>query len=121
MKIYVDVVIFKNVLSLDRLYTYVADFETEVGDFILVDFNGDLLIALVIKKYSGELKSNIKDALKVVEELSPLNEAFINLGLWMKQFYVLTYGKAFGIICRSFPEMSYTSTFETLERFLPVA
>ena len=99
MKIYVDVVIFKNVLSLDRLYTYVADFETEVGDFILVDFNGDLLIALVLKKYSGELKSNIKDALKVVEELSPLNEAFINLGLWMKQFYVLTYGKAFGIIC----------------------
>lgn len=98
MKKFVDVVIFKNVLSLDRLYTYVADFHVEVGDFVLVDFNGDLNIALVLADNKEELTQELKPILKILPEMGRMSGLHMKLGLWMKQFYILTYGKAFGIL-----------------------
>ena len=99
MRRFIDVVIFKNVINLDKLFTYSVDFNVKVGQFVIIDFNGSLEIALVLKSYESNEVFDVKKALKVIEELTPLDETKLALGMWMKEFYILTYAKAFGTIC----------------------
>ncbi len=99
MKKLVDIVIFKNLINLDKLYTYEVDEDIKPGSFVIVDFNDSLEIGLVLFSYKDEVRFKTKKVLKVVEELEPLTKLQINLGMWMKEFYILTYAKAFSIIC----------------------
>lgn len=99
MNNYIDVVIFKNVINLDKLYTYENNINANVGEFIIVDFNNSLEIALVLDKYSSGDNFDVKKASLIIKELTPLNQTFIELGLWMKEFYILTFAKSFSTIC----------------------
>lgn len=99
MNRFVDVVIFKNIINLDQLFTYSTDNFIEVGQFVIVDFNNSLEIALVLKSYNFDKELNVKSILKVLDELPRLPKSHIELGLWMKEFYILTYAKAYGAIC----------------------
>lgn len=99
MKYLVDVVIFKNLISIDKLYTYEADEFISAGDYVIVDFNEQVELALVIRAYRENVDFPLKSVQKKVKELQALDEEHIKLGLWMKEFYVLTYAKAFSTIC----------------------
>ena len=99
MRRFIDVVIFKNIINLDKLFTYSVDFNVKVGQFVIIDFNGSLEIALVLKSYKSNEVFDVKKALQVIEEFTPLDETKLALGMWMKEFYILTYAKAFGTIC----------------------
>lgn len=98
MKNLVDIVIFKNLINLDKLYTYEINEDIKPGSFVIVDFNDSLELALVLFSYSGEVDFPVKKVLKEVKELKALSELQVKLGLWMKEFYILTYAKAFSII-----------------------
>lgn len=98
MKKLVDIVIFKNLINLDKLYTYEVDEDIKPGSFVIVDFNDNIELALVLFSYEGDVKFKTKKILKEVVELETLTKTQLNLGLWMKEFYILTYAKAFSII-----------------------
>lgn len=99
MKKLVDLVIFKNLINLDKLFTYEVKEEVNAGEFVLVDFNNRLEIALVLRSYSSDKDLEVKEILTKIVDLKPLNKTFLELGLWMKEFYILTYAKAFKPIC----------------------
>lgn len=99
MKKLIDVVIFKNLINLDKLFTYEVSEEVKSGEFVLVDFNNSLEIALVLRSYSSDENLDVKEILTKIKDLKPLNKTFLELGLWMKEFYILTYAKAFKPIC----------------------
>ena len=121
------VVIFKNLISLDILFTYRFSFDVSIGDFVIVDFNNSLEIALVIEEDNNiEDESKIKDAISKINELRPLSSSYIKLGMWMKKFYILTYAKAFSIISDTSSilnlkyinkKLSYTVISEDIDRF----
>lgn len=115
MNKYIDVVIFKNVINIDRLYTYENSIKANVGDFVIVDFNNSLEIALVLKSYNSEDFFDAKNALKIVNEINKLDDEYIKLGLWMREFYILTYAKSFSTICDLSIIKSLDYTYENSE------
>lgn len=118
MRRFIDVVIFKNVINLDKLFTYGVDFHVTVGQFVIIDFNGSLEIALVLKSYESKEDLDVKNAFQVIKELIPLDETRLALGMWMKEFYILTYAKAFGTIC-DFNKISNLSYRYEIEALVP--
>ncbi len=118
MSMFIDVVTFKNVINLDKLFTYEVDFPVSPGDFVLVDFNGSLEIALTLRVYSSEDSFDAKMALQKIEEIKPLEEKYLELGIWMKEFYILTYAKAFSTIC-DFTNINNLSYKYTVKNLIP--
>lgn len=98
MRKLVDLIIFKNLINLDKLYTYETEIDLNPGDFVMVDFNNKLEIALVLKSYESESDLDLKKVMMKIKDLKPLDKTHIELGLWMKEFYILTYAKAFKTI-----------------------
>lgn len=99
MNKYIDVVIFKNVISMDKLFTYENNLNGNIGDYVIVDFNNSLEVALIIKTYENDSSIKSKKTIKLIKELKSLPLSHIRLGLWMREFYILTYAKAFSTIC----------------------
>ncbi|NLY20237.1 MAG: primosomal protein N' [Tissierellia bacterium] len=102
MSKYVNVLIKRNVLNLDRLFTYrVPDEYEEIiepGMRVIVNFSNSLEVSLVMScsdDSSIEDEVKIKDIIEVIDSKPIVNKDLINLGLWMRNYYILTYAKAF--------------------------
>lgn len=96
----VDIIIFKNLIFLDKPFTYLSHEEIENGSFVVVDFNNSLEIGLVISssKVEGQNPQNLKTIKELIKEIDPISDKYIKLALWMKKFYVTTYAKAFSTV-----------------------
>lgn len=101
MKQVASVIIFKNLIFLDKPFSYELSKEVNVGEFVIVDFNNKLEIGLVVEIEESNNSENLKPILKVIKEIEKLSPLYMKLGQWMRKFYVLTYAKAFGTIANT--------------------
>lgn len=117
---YVNILIKRNVMNLDRLFTYSVPEEYQQvirpGMRVIVDFNKTLEVSLVVECME-ETDSNykIKPILDLVDTKAIVNDDLIKLGLWMKQYYILTYAKAFEPILGSWNISDIKYVYEVTE------
>ncbi|MDO5724776.1 MAG: primosomal protein N' [Tissierellia bacterium] len=111
---YVDLLINRNVLSLDRLFTYKVPEnltkDIEIGKRVSINFSNSLTYGLVlnIRETIEDKDFKIKEIINILDYRPIIDKELIKLGLWMKEFYLLTYAKAFEpIISRDIKDIYY--------------
>ncbi|MBU5669124.1 primosomal protein N' [Peptoniphilus sp. MSJ-1] len=96
-----DIFIENNYKKIDILYTYIVKEEVKPGMRVLVNFGTSYRVGLVLfvyKDYKGEHFDKLKEISDVLDDEPIISEDLINLGLWMKDRYLIGYSKAFAPI-----------------------
>lgn len=97
---YCDIFIENNFNKIDNLYTYIFDKDIYLkpGMRVMVSFGNGTRVGIVLKIYStynGPYLSKLKNIIDVLDAEPIISEDLIELGLWMKDRYLLGYSKAF--------------------------
>ncbi|WP_308533304.1 primosomal protein N' [uncultured Peptoniphilus sp.] len=99
---YCDLFIENNYSKIDILYSYIVpktlENEVEIGKRAIVSFGKGIRIGLILKickTYEGDFKDELKEIIDIIDPQPILSNELIDLGLWMKNRYLLGYSKAF--------------------------
>lgn len=100
---FVDIFIENNFQKIDSLYTYIADSDMNigVGKRVLVSFGNSYRVGIILKTYKdykGNYLNKLKKIEKVLDDEPIISDDLIELGLWMKDRYLVGYSKAFAPI-----------------------
>jgi len=99
--VYCDIFIENNNKKIDTLYTYIVKDEVKPGMRVLVNFGTSYRVGLVLfvyKKYKKEHLDKLKEISEVLDDEPIISKDLIDLGLWMKNRYLIGYSKAFSPI-----------------------
>lgn len=97
---YCDVFIENNYNKIDILYTYKfkKELALDVGMRVVVSFGKSTRVGIVLKiydKYEGQFEGELKEIIEILDANPIINTELINLGIWIKNRYILGYSKAF--------------------------
>ncbi|MGI5949684.1 primosomal protein N' [Peptoniphilus sp.] len=100
---FVDIFIENNFHKIDTLYTYLAkeSDDVDVGKRVLVSFGNGYRVGIVLSisdTYNGEYRDKLKRIERVLDDEPIISKELIDLGVWMKDRYLVGYSKAFSPI-----------------------
>lgn len=99
---FVDIFIENNYQKIDSLYTYIADDrDVDIGKRVLVSFGNGYRVGIILsisEEYNGKYAHKLKKIERVLDDEPIISKDLINLGLWMKDRYLVGYSKAFSPI-----------------------
>lgn len=98
---FADIFIENNFQKIDKLYTYIVKDDVKEGMRVLVSFGNSYRVGIILflyKDYSGEHEKSLKEVDSVLDDEPIISKDLIELGLWMKNRYLIGYSKAFSPI-----------------------
>lgn len=98
---FADIFIENNFQKIDKLYTYIVKDDVKEGMRVLVSFGNSCRVGIILflyKDYSGEHEKSLKEVDSVLDDEPIISKDLIELGLWMKNRYLIGYSKAFSPI-----------------------
>ena len=98
---FADIFIENNFQKIDKLYTYIVKDDAKEGMRVLVSFGNSYRVGIILflyKDYSGEHEKSLKEVDSVLDDEPIISKDLIELGLWMKNRYLIGYSKAFSPI-----------------------
>ncbi|WP_071125732.1 MULTISPECIES: primosomal protein N' [Peptoniphilus] len=98
---FADIFIENNFQKIDKLYTYIVKDDVKEGMRVLVSFGNSYRVGIILflyKDYSGEHGKSLKEVDSVLDDEPIISKDLIELGLWMKNRYLIGYSKAFSPI-----------------------
>lgn len=98
---FADIFIENNFQKIDKLYTYIVKDDVKEGMRVLVSFGNSYRVGIILflyKDYSGEHEKSLKEVDSVLDDEPIISKDLIELGLWMKNRYLIGYSKAFSSI-----------------------
>ena len=98
---FADIFIENNFQKIDKLYTYIVKDDVKPGMRVLVNFGKSYRVGIVLflhTNYSGEHLDKLKEIHSVLDDEPIISEDLIELGLWMKERYLIGYSRAFAPI-----------------------
>ena len=98
---FADIFIENNFQKIDKLYTYIVKDDVKPGMRVLVNFGKSYRVGIVLflhANYSGEHLDKLKEIHSVLDDEPIISEDLIELGLWMKDRYLIGYSRAFAPI-----------------------
>ncbi|MDU1582798.1 MAG: primosomal protein N' [Peptoniphilus harei] len=98
---FADIFIENNFQKIDKLYTYIVNDDVKRGMRVLVNFGKSYRVGIVLflhKNYSGDHLDKLKEIHSVLDDEPIISNDLIELGLWMKNRYLIGYSKAFAPI-----------------------
>jgi len=99
--LFADIFIENNFQKIDKLYTYIVKDDVKEGMRVLVSFGNSYRVGIILflyKDYSGEHEKSLKEVDSVLDDEPIISKDLIELGLWMKNRYLIGYSKAFSPI-----------------------
>lgn len=98
---FADIFIENNFQKIDKLYTYIVKDDVKPGMRVLVNFGKSYRVGIVLflhANYSGDHKDKLKEIHSVLDDEPIISKDLIDLGLWMKDRYLIGYSRAFSPI-----------------------
>lgn len=98
---FADIFIENNFQKIDKLYTYIVKDDVKPGMRVLVNFGKSYRVGIVLflhASYSGKHLEKLKEINSVLDDEPIISKDLIELGLWMRNRYLIGYSKAFAPI-----------------------
>lgn len=98
---FADIFIENNFQKIDKLYTYIVKDDVKPGMRVLVNFGKSYRVGIVLflhASYSGNHSEKLKEINSVLDDEPIISKDLIELGLWMRNRYLIGYSKAFAPI-----------------------
>ena len=98
---FADIFIENNFQKIDKLYTYIVKDDVKPGMRVLVNFGKSYRVGIVLflhASYSGKHLEKLKEINSVLDDDPIISKDLIELGLWMRNRYLIGYSKAFAPI-----------------------
>ncbi len=98
---FADIFIENNFQKIDKLYTYIVKDDVKPGMRVLVNFGKSYRVGIVLflhASYSGNHSEKLKEINSVLDDEPIISKDLIELGLWMRNKYLIGYSKAFAPI-----------------------
>lgn len=98
---FADIFIENNFQKIDKLYTYIVKDDVKPGMRVLVNFGKSYRVGIVLflhASYSGNHLEKLKEINSVLDDEPIISKDLIELGLWMRNRYLIGYSKAFAPI-----------------------
>ncbi|OLR64127.1 primosomal protein N' [Peptoniphilus porci] len=98
---FADIFIENNFQKIDKLYTYIVKDDVKPGMRVLVNFGNSYRVGIVLSlhaNYSEKYLDKLKEIHSVLDDEPIISRDLIELGLWMKDRYLIGYSKAFSPI-----------------------
>ena len=98
---FADIFIENNFQKIDKLYTYIVKDDVKQGMRVLVNFGKSYRVGIVLflhASYSGNHSEKLKEINSVLDDEPIISKDLIELGLWMRNKYLIGYSKAFAPI-----------------------
>lgn len=98
---FADIFIENNFQKIDKLYTYIVKDDVKPGMRVLVNFGNSYRVGIVLflhANYYEKHLDKLKEIHSVLDDEPIISRDLIELGLWMKDRYLIGYSKAFSPI-----------------------